>query len=439
MTTTTNPTIKEGMAEILNANGEVFYNPGLRSIRYGKEIENNDQNLVIFANDFDKDAVENIKANIKLNNLEHIIEPSLGDCNFIMYKAMNENLKYDVVDLDPYGSASPFIDAAVQSVNDGGLLCVTCTDMQVLAGGQTEANFTKYGGINLTTTPYCHEMGLRSLLHCIQTSASRYKKYITPLLSCSIDFYLRVFVKISLGAAETKKAVCKTSMIYHCHSCKSFTTSSLGKRIDTGKGFKYTTNKLPVDSKCIECGSSITVAGPLYSGPLHDVTFVKKMIDHVKNNPKKFGTEVRMTGMLTLISEELEDPFYYAIDKLCQVVHCSTPALKLVTSALLNQGYKFSASHCLSGSLKTNAPSTVLWDVIRSHSKLTKSREAKEGEIVMKNILSKDVKVQADFSIHKDCESQSRKFKLVRYQENPTPNWGPGSRAKGKKRKAEDI
>ena len=54
----------------------------------------------------------------------------------------------DVIDLDPYGTAAPFIDAAVQTVNDGGmsfatihpcclndsgLLCVTCTDMAVLA------------------------------------------------------------------------------------------------------------------------------------------------------------------------------------------------------------------------------------------------------------------------------------------------------------------
>ena len=36
---------------------------------------------------------------------------------------------YDVIDLDPYGSAAPFLDAAVQAIADGGLLSVTCTDM----------------------------------------------------------------------------------------------------------------------------------------------------------------------------------------------------------------------------------------------------------------------------------------------------------------------
>lgn len=36
---------------------------------------------------------------------------------------------YEVVDLDPYGSPSQFLDSAVQAVADGGLLCVTATDM----------------------------------------------------------------------------------------------------------------------------------------------------------------------------------------------------------------------------------------------------------------------------------------------------------------------
>ena len=69
----------------------------------------------------------------------------------LMYNHRTERNRVDVVDLDPYGTAAPFIDASVQCVNDGGiylpnswsfwnsespfigLLCVTCTDMSVLA------------------------------------------------------------------------------------------------------------------------------------------------------------------------------------------------------------------------------------------------------------------------------------------------------------------
>lgn len=36
---------------------------------------------------------------------------------------------YHAVDLDPYGTPAQFLDAAVQSVAEGGLLMVTATDM----------------------------------------------------------------------------------------------------------------------------------------------------------------------------------------------------------------------------------------------------------------------------------------------------------------------
>ena len=37
-----------------------------------------------------------------------------------MYSHRDTQTRVDVVDLDPYGTAAPFIDSAVQSVRDGG-------------------------------------------------------------------------------------------------------------------------------------------------------------------------------------------------------------------------------------------------------------------------------------------------------------------------------
>ena len=45
----------------------------------------------------------------------------------LMYGHKDAHSRYDVIDLDPYGTACPFLDSAVQAVTDGGLLCVTCT------------------------------------------------------------------------------------------------------------------------------------------------------------------------------------------------------------------------------------------------------------------------------------------------------------------------
>lgn len=47
------------------------------------------------------------------------------------------------VDLDPYGSPSIFLDSAVQSVVDGGMLMCTATDMAVLCGGNGEVCYSK--------------------------------------------------------------------------------------------------------------------------------------------------------------------------------------------------------------------------------------------------------------------------------------------------------
>lgn len=38
----------------------------------------------------------------------------------LMYAHRAERQRVDVVDLDPYGTAAPFLDAAVQCLNDGG-------------------------------------------------------------------------------------------------------------------------------------------------------------------------------------------------------------------------------------------------------------------------------------------------------------------------------
>jgi tRNA (guanine26-N2/guanine27-N2)-dimethyltransferase len=57
-----------------------------------------------------------------------------SDSRQVMYSHRTASTRFDCIDLDPYGSAVPFLDAAIGAVNDGGLLCITCTDLGVLAG-----------------------------------------------------------------------------------------------------------------------------------------------------------------------------------------------------------------------------------------------------------------------------------------------------------------
>ncbi|KAI9249791.1 N2,N2-dimethylguanosine tRNA methyltransferase [Phascolomyces articulosus] len=411
---------------------------GLRSIRYAKEIPHLKQ---VVANDLEADAVESIKRNIKYNELtEELVRPNQGDAMQVMYSAIGNAQKYDVVDLDPYGAAAPFIDGAVQAVSEGGLLCVTCTDLAILTGSMhPETCFGKYNGMPLKGM-FPHEMALRLVLNTLQTSAGRYKRHIVPLMSCSIDFYLRVFVRVYTSPQGVKKAASKTAIMYECSGCHSYAVQPLGKiQIkDNGNERHVPGTGPPVDEHCRNCGNTHHVGGPAWGAPLHDKEFVNKMLEHVKENESNYGTHTRMKGMLSVISEELDTPLYWTLQRLCGTIHCTSIPLQDLNSAILNAGYKVSGSHCGPATIKTDAPSHILWDILRAFVKkhpVTMANIAENSPA--RAILAKEPSIEVNFKRHPDAVPKSQSIKLVRYQINPTANWGPKARAGGKKRKAE--
>eukprot|EP00249_Psilotum_nudum_P016095 c25652_g1_i2 orf=298-1329(-) len=136
---------------------------GLRALRYAREVDGVGS---VTALDNDKLAVEACKHNIRLNGSVAIskVQAVLADARAYM---LTHEKQFDVVDIDPYGSPSVFLDSAVQSVADGGLLMCTATDMAVLCGNNGEVCYSKYGSYPLRGK-YCHEMALRILLSCIE-------------------------------------------------------------------------------------------------------------------------------------------------------------------------------------------------------------------------------------------------------------------------------
>jgi len=186
------------------------------------------RNRQVVANDFSSAAVESIQRNIDHNEVKDKVEASHGDAAMVMYSNRELEKRFTVVDLDPYGSATPFLDAAVQSVADGGLMAVTCTDLAVLCGAHSEACYAKYGSMSLRGK-HCHEQALRIVLSSIETHANRYKRHIVPLLSVHMDFYVRMFVRVYTSAAAVKHSASKQSLFYQCVGCGAYELQPLGK------------------------------------------------------------------------------------------------------------------------------------------------------------------------------------------------------------------
>lgn len=132
-----------------------------------KEIESL-KSLV--ANDIDPTATQLMKMNFDFNHIPESNYQSnqypfisflfivhTSDAIDLMNTMRKEKRFHDVVDLDPYGTAVPFLESAIQSLADGGLLAVTFTDMAVLCARKPHVCFYKYGGAPLSKA-HCHEV-----------------------------------------------------------------------------------------------------------------------------------------------------------------------------------------------------------------------------------------------------------------------------------------
>lgn len=238
---------------------------GLRALRYSHELP---FVTSVTANDLSAKAVNMIKNNVLYNKLNDKIRVTTGNAIAHMYQFTGQaehhrgELKYNVIDLDPYGTAVPFLDAAVQALQakECGLLCVTCTDTAVFASnGYPEKAFSLYGGTPLKSYA-CHEGGLRLVIHSIAMAAARYGLAIEPLLSLSIDYYARVFVRVRHKPTDVKMLSGKTMMVYNCSGCGVLTPQWIGKNQEAvdkkgGTFFKHGFSQGPsVGECCSHCG-----------------------------------------------------------------------------------------------------------------------------------------------------------------------------------------
>lgn len=393
---------------------------GLRALRYAQEIP---FATSIVGNDMDPKAVESMGLNIKHNRLESKITANIGNAIGHMYHVAfpppdshgpdHVSAKYDVIDLDPYGTAAPFIDAALHAINDGGMLCVTCTDSGVFAScGYPEKTFSLYGGMPVKGA-HSHEAGLRLVLHSIATAAGKQGMAIEPLLSLSIDFYLRVFVRVRKSPAEVKFLAGKTMLAYNCdYGCGAWTTQLLGRNTkQASKGdntfWKYSIAQAPsANSKCDHCGSKSHVAGPMWAGPIHNADFIEKILKDVETVDKEvYGTTGRIEGMLDTALNEIyvtnyarekgptndniisktapdqldESPFFIIPSALAKVLHCQAPSEAAFKGALRHAGYRATRSHCKPGSVKTEAPWPAIWEIMREW--IRQKSPIKEGKV----------------------------------------------------------
>ncbi len=153
---------------------------GIRGIRYKKEA--NVESITLL--DKNKMAFNTMKNNVERNGIEGEIY-----VDSIWHFANSIHKKYDIIDLDPFGSPAPFIYDLMKIVHDKSILMVTATDMPVLCGVDKHACMRTYLAKPMHNY-LCKESGARILLGFIARIASLFNFGIRPLLVISDMYYL---------------------------------------------------------------------------------------------------------------------------------------------------------------------------------------------------------------------------------------------------------
>jgi len=317
---------------------------GIRGIRYAAEIEGVANVLL---SDLDPLATDLARCNTEKNHLTNKVKVECAEANTMLALHGSPRKRFDVIDIDPFGSPSPYMDSAIRAISNRGFLAFTATDMAPLCGVRPLACLRKYGGRPLRTE-YCHEIAVRLLVGCLAVSAARNEVGVEVVLSHSTDHYVRVFAIARHGAEYANRGLAKMGYIQHCFNCLNRETV---KRIKD------------LDAKCDICGNNFSLAGSLWLGELFDERFSQGAMEELEQ--RNLRNRNRIANLLGTIMEEAKGPpTYYVVDRICDKLEILMPSLGRVLETLEKRGYLVTPTHFRRTGFRTNAKTSEVMKAV---------------------------------------------------------------------------
>lgn len=305
---------------------DAFSASGVRGLRVAREV-----GIHVLLNDWSPEATDLIQENILLNGLEERAKVTRKNANVLLHEQ-----KFHIVDIDPFGTPSPFLDAASMSVYD--LLSVTATDTAPLCGAHLNSGIRKYAAVPLNTE-YHSEMGMRVLLGACARELAKHEKGMKPLLSHATRHYVRSYLEISHGAKQADIMLKSMGFLVHCPKC----------------GFRAPIYGLAphIERKCPNCGELTQVAGPLWLGSIHEREFCSEVLSELETRP--LNTKSKAKKIVSFCRDELDIPMFYDQHVICRGLKASATGIETLLEALRANGYAASRTHFSGTSFKTNA------------------------------------------------------------------------------------
>jgi len=315
---------------------------GVRGIRLLLETHDVD-NIVL--GDLNPTALRLARENAYINGVGDKIALRELDANLLLALHSYPRGRFNFVDIDPYGSPSPFINSAIMATKNKGIIALTATDMAPLCGVNKRACLRKYGGVSLGGE-FCHESALRLLTGHMVRQAAIHEYAARPLFSYYADHYIRAYYMLEKGAKRADRCLTKMGYVKYCPSCLHRETSTDNTGAVCG------------------CGTPMVVGGPLWLGELSDPEYTSAMLEDLKTLEYLRGSKAEK--IIRLVHGEHGYPVgFYNIDSLCKRVGVRSIPTKEALDAVALAGYRVTPVHYDGRGFKSDATAEELIEVFK--------------------------------------------------------------------------
>ena len=302
---------------------DVLAGCGVRGIRIALEAGGTG-----IINDVDPRAFSYARRNVALNNLGEKLDVYNHEANTLLNNLTFTGVVVDYVDIDPYGSPSPYIESALKPLGKASFLGVTATDTAPLTCSHYRKARYRYW-VNCFRPDFEKELGARVLIGHTVMKASSLEMALVPLLTVYHKHFYRVFYKSVRSAAEASTIVDKcVGYLWYCQ-----------KTLERGFARSYDDIR---DIKCSD-GSTPNVTGNTWICELGDLGTIKGVEQVIAKVNYLSRTSRKIVG--TIVEElEINVP-YYRVDKVYSLLKRNMPPIEKIIAYLRNTGVKASRTH----------------------------------------------------------------------------------------------
>ena len=311
---------------------------GVRPLRYHLEAGAD----WVWANEGNPELKAVLSANLRQGMAPGTYCMTHQDANQLFFSCAQQQDYYDLIDIDSFGSPTPFVNTALWAIKLGGLLYLTSTDGRTTSGHALEKSVQIYGAC-ARSHPAVHEQGLRLLIGCVAQQAATRGFCIEPVFSIFNGVIHRVMVRVVTGPWQDQHY----GFLAYCHRCGQFRIANWRQLGQLG---------------CEACGAAPVVSGPMWLGPLHDTGYIAQMAALAH----QWRWSQRIQRLLTTMEQEAAmPPYYYPLAEIGRRGQMDVPARDRLIKGICDRSYRATRTHLDAQAIKTDAPLKVCLEVAK--------------------------------------------------------------------------